>query len=81
MNASEGKKLALAVLLAIFGCGLLVAGMVLPPMGKIDNSVLVAAGEVFVFSAAILGINLSYNLKAQEFKSKLEKGETGSSNS
>lgn len=81
MNVSEGKKLILAVLLAVFGCGLLVAGMVLPPLGVIDNSVLVAAGEVFVFSAAILGINLSYNLKAQEIRSKTTKDEDGSSNS
>lgn len=81
MDKSEGKKLALAVLLAAFGCGLLVAGMILPPTGKIDNSVLVAAGEVFIFSASILGINLSYNLKLQEFKSKLEKDGKDSSNS
>lgn len=78
VQSVEGRKIIMAAFLAIFGCGILVAGLALPPLGKIDNSVLVAAGEVFVFSGAIMGINLNYNLRLQEMKR--EKNADGNSN-
>ena len=74
MEKQEWVKLFLAVFLALFGCGLLVVGLVCPPMGIIDNTVIVASGEVFVFSASVLGIKLNYDLKLK----KLEGGRRNS---
>ena len=62
-NKQEWIKLLLAVIIALAGIALLVVGMVTPPRGEIDSSVIVAAGEVFVFSSAILGIKLTFDYK------------------
>lgn len=63
-------RLAVAVILTIVGSGLLIAGFIVPPLGVIDSSVLVAFGETSTFVAAILGID--YNYKYQIYKSKTE---------
>lgn len=39
----------------IFG----ICGMVLPPLGVIDNSVLIWIGQLLLFTASILGINFN----------------------
>lgn len=61
-------RLIIAVILTIVGSGLLIAGFIVPPLGIIDSSVLVAFGETSTFVAAILGID--YNYKYQMYKSK-----------
>lgn len=70
----EKKKLNLrviiAVILAIVGAGLLIAGFIVPPLGVIDGSVLVAFGETSTFMAAILGVDYNYRWKL--FKKKAE---------
>ena len=60
-------RLAIALILTILGCGLLIAGFIVPPLGIIDSSVLVAFGETSTFVGAILGID--YNYKYQIYKS------------
>lgn len=52
--------------------GLVLAGFLVPPTGKIDGSVLTAVGELFAFAALAVGahaIELGYDLK-------LSKGDT-----
>ena len=61
-------RLVVAVMLTIVGSGLLIAGFIVPPLGAIDSSVLVAFGETSTFVAALLGID--YNYKYQMYKSK-----------
>lgn len=61
-------RLIVAVVLTIVGSGLLIAGFIVPPLGVIDSSVLVAFGETSTFVAALLGID--YNYKYQMYKSK-----------
>lgn len=61
-------RLLVAVLLTIVGSGLLIAGFLVPPLGVIDSSVLVAFGETSTFVAAILGID--YNYKYQIYKTR-----------
>ena len=60
-------RLTIALILTILGCGLLIAGFIVPPLGIIDSSVLVAFGETSTFVGAILGID--YNYKYQIYKS------------
>lgn len=61
-------RLTIAAVLTVVGCGLLIAGFVVPPLGIIDSSVLVAFGESSTFVGAVLGID--YNYKYQIYKNK-----------
>lgn len=62
-------RLIVAVVLTIVGSGLLIAGFIVPPLGVINSSVLVAFGETSTFVAAILGID--YNYKYQMYKNRI----------
>ena len=70
-NMQEWVKLLLAVIMAIAGIALLIVAMCMPPIGQIDSSIIVAAGEVFIFSGAILGIKLTYDYKLAKIVSAL----------
>lgn len=56
-------QLIAAMLLVIVGCGLLIAGFVVAPLGIIDNSVLVAFGETCTFAGALFGVDYHYKQK------------------
>lgn len=56
-------QLVLALILAVFGMLLFVVSFVVPPTGIIDSSVLVAGGEVFTFSGALIGVDYSYKAR------------------
>ena len=56
----KNLQLITATVLVIFGIALLTVSFFVPPQGVIDNSVLVAGGEVFTFSGALLGIDYKY---------------------
>ena len=66
------SRLAVATILTAVGCGLLIAGFIVPPLGIIDSSVLVAFGETSTFVGAVLGID--YNYKYQIYKSRIVNG-------
>ena len=68
-------RLLVAVILTIVGSGLLIAGFMVPPLGIINGSVLVAFGETSTFVAALLGID--YNYKYQMYKNKVLSGFSG----
>lgn len=53
-------RLIVAVILTIIGSGLLIAGFIVPPLGVIDGSVLVAFGETSTFMATVLGLDYNY---------------------
>lgn len=57
------KQLILASALVFFGCGLLVAGISIPPVGVIDSSVLVAFGEILTFAGSLVGIDYHYRYR------------------
>lgn len=71
-------RLAVATVLTVVGCGLLIAGFIVPPLGIIDSSVLVAFGETSTFIGAVLGID--YNYKYQIYKSRIVNGLKGNEN-
>ena len=56
-------QLVLAVSLCAFGVLLLIAGFVIPPMGEIHHSVLIAFGEILTFSGSLIGIDYKYRYK------------------
>ena len=55
-----------SVFLCITGLLLLGAGFIVNPLGIIDQSVLVAVGEIFTFSGSILGITTIHKAKSNE---------------
>lgn len=56
-------QLISAMLLILVGCGLLIAGFVVAPLGIIDTSVLTAFGEASTFAGALFGIDYTYKYK------------------
>lgn len=70
----EGFKLILQLIIAglvtLVGCGLLIAGFIVPPIGVIDSSLLIAFGEACSFVGALLGIDYTYRYKLYTYKSK-----------
>ena len=52
----ETSRIWVGVGLAVFGCILIMAGLIFPPAGVIHGSVLTAVGEIFGLSGASLGI-------------------------
>lgn len=55
-----------SVFLCFTGLLLLGAGFIVNPLGIIDQSVLVAVGEIFTFSGSILGITTIHKAKLNE---------------
>ena len=56
-------QLIVAIMLCGFGCGLLLAGFVLPPLAEIHQSILIAFGEILTFSGSLIGIDYKYRYK------------------
>ena len=56
-------QLTIAVLLTMSGIVLLFSGFWIDPQGLIDNSVLVAFGEISTFAGALFGVDYSYKIK------------------
>lgn len=53
-------QLLAAIFLIVVGCGLLIAGFIVPPPGEIHNSVLIAFGEILTFAGAVFGMKYHY---------------------
>ncbi len=66
-------QLLISALLIIIGCGLLIAGFCVPPVGIIDSSILIAFGEILTFVGAIFGIDYSYKIKLSKTDNDNEK--------
>ena len=56
-------QLTMAILLTMSGIVLLFCGFWIDPQGIVDNSVLVAFGEISTFAGALFGVDYSYKLK------------------
>ena len=59
-------QLIMAILLTLSGIVLLFCGFWIDPQGLIDNSVLVAFGEISTFAGALFGVDYTYKLKSND---------------
>ena len=59
-------QLMTAVVMCSLGSALLIAGFVIPPMGEIHHSVLIAFGEILTFSGSLIGIDYHYKYQNKE---------------
>lgn len=62
-NLKVNLQLIAAILLVLVGCGLLIAGFIVSPLGIIHGSVLTAFGESCTFAGALFGIDYTYKYK------------------
>ena len=67
-DAHLKSQLIIAFLVTFLGMGLLIAGFIVPPLGVIDSSILVAGGEAFTFVGALVGVDYSYRFKFLSYK-------------
>lgn len=51
------SKYNVTIIVLVVGILLIIAGFICPPLGIIDNSVLIAVGEIFSFTAAVCGLD------------------------
>lgn len=68
------------VIIAVFGCALLMMGFWVSPVGSLDSSVLVAVGEVFTFAGSVLGISATYKSNLNKLKEELKENKDTSAN-
>lgn len=52
----ESVRIWLGVGLAVFGCILILIGVIIPPAGIVDGSILTATGEIFGLSGGCIGV-------------------------
>ena len=60
---NKHAQLITAVVMCSFGCALLIAGFLCPPLAEIHHSVLIAFGEILTFSGSLIGIDYKYRYK------------------
>ena len=56
-------QLIISVVLCAFGCVMLTAGFILPPLAEIHHSVLIAFGEILTFAGSLIGIDYKYRYR------------------
>lgn len=66
-------QFGIAIGLMVFGCVVLLVGLLTPPEGQIHQSVLVAFGEIATLAAGVLGIDAIYTNKLQKIVADLKK--------
>ena len=66
-------QFGIAIGLTVFGCVVLLVGLLTPPEGQIHQSVLVAFGEIATLAAGVLGIDAIYTNKLQKIVAELKK--------
>lgn len=73
-------QFGIAIGLMVFGCVVLLVGLLTPPEGQIHHSVLVAFGEIATLAAGVLGIDAIYTNKLQKIVADLKKENEKSEN-
>ena len=56
------------------GIGFGIAGMVIPPHGVIDSSVLILVAQIFILAASVYGFEIHLDIKEGKFDAGKKKG-------
>lgn len=70
MEKKLSVQLWLGVAIAAAGLALLFWGLIYPPKGQIDSSVLIGFGEVATFAGSLIGVD--YHYKFREYETRLK---------
>lgn len=66
------------IILSVVAVSLLVYGAITPPLGMIDNSIIIAVGEIFMFAALWVFVYIVIEEK-KEARTKLQIGNASAS--
>ena len=66
MEMKLNAQLWLGVVIALAGVALLFWGLLTPPGGQIDSSVLIGFGEVATFAGSLIGVDYHYRFRGRE---------------
>lgn len=72
MKSSYRHRIAVFLILFFVGVFFGAGGMVLPPLGIIDSSVLVLIAQIFVLAASVYGFEIHFDIKEGKFDSGLK---------
>ena len=67
MGIQRKHKIPVFIFLFLVGVGFGVWGMVLPPNGVIDGSVLILIAQIFVLAASVYGFEIHFDIKEGKF--------------
>lgn len=73
LRATGTVKLFLASLIVLAGVVLIFSAFYVPPTGVIDQSVLLAFGEILTFAGALIGIDYTYQYRVFKIQSEVRK--------
>lgn len=73
LKATGTVKLLLASLIVLAGVLLIFSGFYVPPTGVIDQSVLIAFGEILTFAGALIGVDYTYQYRVFKIQSEVRK--------
>lgn len=70
-------KIPVFIFLFLIGVGFGIWGMLIPPNGVIDGSVLILIAQIFVLAASVYGFEVHFDIKEGQFHAGHRKGEAG----
>lgn len=67
MGSQRKNKIPIFIFLFLVGVGFGIWGMLLPPNGVIDGSVLILIAQIFVLAASVYGFEVHFDIKEGKF--------------
>jgi hypothetical protein len=77
MGSNNKHKIPVFIFLFLIGVGFGIWGMLTPPGGVIDGSVLILIAQIFVLAASVYGFEVHFDIKEGKFDAGHRKGEPG----
>lgn len=75
--SNNKHKIPVFLFLFLTGVGFGIWGMLTPPGGVIDGSVLILIAQIFVLAASVYGFEVHFDLRQGQFHAGHMKDETG----
>ena len=77
MVSERKHKIPVFIFLFLIGVGFGAWGMLIPPGGVIDGSVLILIAQIFVLAASVYGFEVHFDIKQGQFHAGHREDETG----
>ena len=77
MGSNNKHKIPVFLFFFLIGVGFGVWGMLTPPGGVIDGSVLILIAQIFVLAASVYGFEVHFDLRQGQFHAGHRNDETG----
>lgn len=77
MGSNRKHRIPVFIFLFLCGVGFGAWGMLIPPGGVIDGSVLILIAQIFVLAASVYGFEVHFDIKEGKFDAGHKKNESG----